>query len=49
METTRKIRKVLKGAPDGTLAGFQLWANLPAARKMMPARYRDGTFLAGGR
>jgi redox-sensitive bicupin YhaK (pirin superfamily) len=29
-----------RGAPDGTLAGFQLWANLPAARKMMPPRYR---------
>jgi redox-sensitive bicupin YhaK (pirin superfamily) len=29
-----------KGAPDGTLEGFQLWANLPAARKMMAPRYR---------
>jgi redox-sensitive bicupin YhaK (pirin superfamily) len=32
-----------KGAPDGTLEGFQLWANLPAVRKMMPARYRGVT------
>jgi redox-sensitive bicupin YhaK (pirin superfamily) len=29
-----------KGAPDGTLEGFQLWANLPAAQKMMAPRYR---------
>lgn len=26
---------------DGTLQGFQLWANLPAAHKMMPPRYRE--------
>lgn len=26
---------------DGRLHGFQLWANLPAAHKMMPPRYRD--------
>jgi redox-sensitive bicupin YhaK (pirin superfamily) len=30
-----------KGQNDGTLWGFQLWANLPAARKMMDPRYRD--------
>ena len=23
------------------MGGFQLWANLPAARKMMPPRYRE--------
>lgn len=30
-----------KGREDGLLWGFQLWANLPAAHKMMPPRYRD--------
>lgn len=25
----------------GRMAGFQLWANLPASEKMMPPRYRD--------
>jgi hypothetical protein len=30
-----------KGGPDGRMGGFQLWANLPAARKMMDPRYRD--------
>jgi redox-sensitive bicupin YhaK (pirin superfamily) len=27
--------------PTRTMWGFQFWANLPAARKMMPPRYRD--------
>lgn len=26
---------------DGSLSGFQLWANLPASQKMMPPRYQD--------
>lgn len=26
---------------DGLMHGFQLWINLPAARKMIPAAYRD--------
>lgn len=26
---------------DGLLWGFQLWVNLPSARKMMPPRYQD--------
>jgi len=30
-----------KGQEDGTMWGFQLWANLPASRKMMDPRYRD--------
>ncbi|MBE0617252.1 MAG: pirin family protein [Proteobacteria bacterium] len=30
-----------KGDPDGAMLGFQLWANLPASRKMMEPRYRD--------
>jgi hypothetical protein len=30
-----------KGDPNGRMGGFQLWANLPAAQKMMPPRYRD--------
>jgi redox-sensitive bicupin YhaK (pirin superfamily) len=30
-----------KGAADGRMGGFQLWANLPASRKMMDPRYRD--------
>jgi redox-sensitive bicupin YhaK (pirin superfamily) len=30
-----------KGDPSGRMGGFQLWANLPAARKMMDPRYRD--------
>jgi redox-sensitive bicupin YhaK (pirin superfamily) len=32
-----------KGDPQGTMHGFQLWANLPAAQKMMPPRYRGIT------
>jgi quercetin 2,3-dioxygenase len=28
-------------SPTGTMWGFQFWANLPAARKMMPPRYQD--------
>ncbi|MDR3561153.1 MAG: pirin family protein [Negativicutes bacterium] len=28
-------------SPTGTMWGFQLWANLPAASKMMPPRYQD--------
>jgi hypothetical protein len=30
-----------KGDPKGLMGGFQLWANLPAAQKMMDPRYRD--------
>ncbi len=30
-----------KGGKDGRMGGFQLWANLPASRKMMDPRYRD--------
>jgi len=30
-----------KGEKDGLMRGFQLWANLPASRKMMDPRYRD--------
>ena len=30
-----------KGEANGLLWGFQLWANLPASRKMMDPRYRD--------
>lgn len=29
------------GNERGEVAGFQLWANLPASEKMMPPRYRD--------
>jgi redox-sensitive bicupin YhaK (pirin superfamily) len=32
-----------KGDEKGELQGFQLWANLPAASKMMPPRYRGIT------
>jgi hypothetical protein len=32
-----------KGRADGLMWGFQLWANLPAAQKMMIPRYRDVT------
>ena len=32
-----------KGDADGRMGGFQLWANLPAAHKMMAPRYRDVT------
>jgi redox-sensitive bicupin YhaK (pirin superfamily) len=28
-------------SPTGTMWGFQFWANLPAAQKMMTPRYRD--------
>jgi redox-sensitive bicupin YhaK (pirin superfamily) len=30
-----------KGNPAGHMGGFQLWANLPASRKMMAPRYRE--------
>jgi redox-sensitive bicupin YhaK (pirin superfamily) len=30
-----------QGDEDGRMEGFQLWANLPAADKMMDPRYRD--------
>ena len=30
-----------KGDATGIMKGFQLWANLPAAQKMMAPRYRD--------
>ncbi len=30
-----------KGQTDGTMAGLQLWANLPAANKMMAPRYQE--------
>lgn len=30
-----------KGDAQGNMAGFQLWANLPAKKKMMHPRYRD--------
>jgi redox-sensitive bicupin YhaK (pirin superfamily) len=30
-----------KGDASGAMYGFQLWANLPAANKMMQPRYRD--------
>ncbi|OGP82045.1 MAG: hypothetical protein A2V87_10790 [Deltaproteobacteria bacterium RBG_16_58_17] len=30
-----------KGDETGRMGGFQLWANLPASRKMMDPRYRD--------
>jgi redox-sensitive bicupin YhaK (pirin superfamily) len=30
-----------KGAADGRMGGFQLWANLPSSQKMMDPRYRD--------
>ena len=30
-----------RGGPGGRMGGFQLWANLPAAQKMMDPRYRD--------
>jgi hypothetical protein len=32
-----------KGDASGAMHGFQLWANLPAAQKMMAPRYRDIT------
>ncbi len=32
-----------KGDKNGRMDGFQLWANLPAAHKMMAPRYRDIT------
>jgi quercetin 2,3-dioxygenase len=31
------------GDKSGALAGFQLWANLPASKKMTPPRYREIT------
>jgi hypothetical protein len=30
-----------KGDKEGTMGGFQLWANLPKSHKMMDPRYRD--------
>ncbi|MHB9026695.1 MAG: pirin family protein [Armatimonadota bacterium] len=37
------IHQEMPAAPGGSLWGFQLWTNLPAARKMMPPRYRGIT------
>jgi redox-sensitive bicupin YhaK (pirin superfamily) len=34
-----------KGDPDGRMGGFQLWANLPAASKMIDPRYQEFTDL----
>ncbi len=34
-----------QGDLQGKMAGFQLWANLPAAHKMMAPRYRDITAI----
>lgn len=34
-------QEMAKGDPQGRMEGFQLWANLPAADKMMAPRYRD--------
>ena len=34
-------QKMPKGDKAGHMGGFQLWANLPAAHKMMDPRYRD--------
>ncbi len=36
-------QEIPKGDPQGAMHGFQLWANLPAAQKMMPPRYRGIT------
>jgi quercetin 2,3-dioxygenase len=30
-----------KGDENGSMYGFQLWANLPSGKKMMDPRYRD--------
>jgi hypothetical protein len=30
-----------KGESSGSMAGFQLWANLPASNKMMKPRYQE--------
>ena len=30
-----------QGEKDGSMSGFQLWANLPASHKMMDPRYRE--------
>ncbi|MCE7743403.1 MAG: pirin family protein [Candidatus Heimdallarchaeota archaeon] len=35
------VHQELPARTAGTFAGFQLWANLPAAHKMMDPRYRD--------
>ncbi len=37
------IHEEMPAQEDGLLWGFQLWANLPAAQKMMPPRYREVT------
>jgi redox-sensitive bicupin YhaK (pirin superfamily) len=34
-------QEIPRKSPTGTMWGFQFWANLPAASKMMPPRYRD--------
>ena len=35
------IHEEMPQRTEGTLMGFQLWANLPASQKMMHPRYRD--------
>jgi redox-sensitive bicupin YhaK (pirin superfamily) len=37
------IHQEMPQAYDGAMRGFQLWLNLPAAKKMMKPRYRDVT------
>lgn len=37
------IHQEMPQRTNGLLAGFQLWANLPASHKMMPPRYRGIT------
>jgi quercetin 2,3-dioxygenase len=35
------VHSEMPGQDDGLLWGYQLWVNLPAARKMTPPRYQD--------
>jgi redox-sensitive bicupin YhaK (pirin superfamily) len=37
------IHEEMPQRTEGTLAGFQLWANLPASQKMIHPKYRDVT------
>jgi redox-sensitive bicupin YhaK (pirin superfamily) len=37
-----------RGADNGRMGGFQLWANLPSVQKMREPRYRSGADTSGG-
>lgn len=41
MTGSRIIHSEMPEQEDRVMEGFRLWLNLPAQRKIIPARYRD--------